>query len=489
MQTTTKAPLDDVGLLSEKLYPGSATVQEEAKDKPVILLVDDDEETREQMKFALDSNYVVVEAGDRRAAVAAVRREAPEAVLLDLSLPPELDSTTEGLATLQEIVRFDPTTKVIIITGNNGHGAAVSAIQLGAYDFVNKPVDLDVLGIILQRAIHLRRLEQECRALQVHAHNAEFDTMVGVSSAMQKVYGVIRRVAGTEIPVLITGENGTGKELVAKAIHRHSTRSEGPFIAINCGAIPEALLESELFGHEKGSFTGAHRQQKGKVEYATRGTLFLDEIGELPLALQVKLLRFLQDGEIERVGGRETISVNARVLAATNVDLREAIAAGRFREDLFYRLSVVQLALPPLRDRGEDALLLAQVFLTRYRDTLNRHVTGLSDQSRAAIGAYPWPGNVRELENRIKRAMIMAVHPLLQPEDLELAYQETGPPPLTLREAKARCERDLIEQALIRANWNISRASEQLGVSRQALSESIKKHGMKRGGDFSSGGV
>lgn len=448
--------------------------------RPVILLVEDDEEIREQMKWSLASTYVVVEAEDRRSATAAVRRESPEAVLLDLGLPPEQDSTLEGLATLQEILRFDPTPKVIIITGNNGRSAALSAIQLGAYDFINKPVALDVLGIILQRAIHLRRIEQECRALQSQAQNGEFETIVGVSPAMQKVYGVIRRVSGTDLPVLITGENGTGKELVARAIHRQSTRKSTPFVAINCGAIPETLLESELFGHEKGSFTGAHRQQKGKVEFAADGTLFLDEIGELPLSLQVKLLRFLQDGEIERVGGREKLSVNARVIAATNVDLQEAIAAGRFREDLFYRLSVVQLALPSLRERGEDALLLAQVFLTRYRDTLNRRITGLSDEARAAIAAYSWPGNVRELENRIKRAIIMAARPMIHPEDLELSHDDSGPTPPTLKEAKARCERDLIEQALIRANWNVSRASEQLGISRQALSESIKKHGLTR---------
>jgi two-component system NtrC family response regulator len=481
MPTSTDPSTDDFDL-QPKTVPDTSIKPAEDLKKPLVLVVEDDEDIRDQVKWALKDDYSLTEAADRRSAVAAVRRDTPDAVLLDLGLPPDRDSSSEGLATLTEILRYDPTIKIIIVTGNSTKSAALSAIQFGAYDFINKPVALDVLGVILQRAIYLRQLEQECRALHAQSLNTEFETIVGVSPAMQKVYEVMRRVAGTDLPVLITGENGTGKELVAKVIHRQSSRREGPFVAINCGAIPENLLESELFGHERGSFTGAHRQQRGKVEYASGGTLFLDEIGELPLNLQVKLLRFLQDGEIERVGGRETIQVNARLVAATNIDLQEAIAGGRFREDLFYRLSVVPLVLPPLRERGEDPVLLAQVFLMRYRDGLNRRITGLSEQARAAIAAYAWPGNVRELENRIKRAIIMARNTLIQPEDLELIYKESAPALPTLREAKAKCERDVIEQALIRVNWNISRASEQLGISRQALSESIRKHGLRRQG-------
>ncbi len=450
-------------------------------EKPVILVVEDDEDIREQMKWGLRASYNITEAWDHRSAVAITRRETPDCVLLDLGLPPDQDSIAQGIAILQEIVRFDPTVKVIITTGNNERNAPISAIQLGAYDFINKPVNLEMIKIILQRAVYLRRIEQECRTLQSQAQQCKFETIIGTSPPMQRVYELIHRVAGTDLAVLVTGENGTGKELVAKAIHRHSTRKEGPFIAINCGAIPEALLESELFGHERGSFTGAHRQQRGKIEYSEGGTLFLDEIGELPLGLQVKLLRFLQDGEIERIGGREKLSINTRIVAATNVNLQEAIECGRFREDLFYRLSVVQLILPPLRERGEDALLLAQACLARFRDDLNPRVSGLSDGARDSICKYPWPGNVRELENRIKRAMIMARQPLIQPEDLELPFEDNSVSlSPTLREAKARCERNVIQQALIRVNWNISRASEQLGVSRQALSESMRKHGLRK---------
>jgi two-component system NtrC family response regulator len=447
---------------------------------PALLLVEDDAEIREQMKWALASEYTVLEAKDRRTALALLRREGPRLVVLDLGLPPAPDVAAEGLAALQEVIQFDPTTKVIVATGNSDRAVAMIAIQSGAYDFIEKPVQLDVLRVILQRAAYLSRLEQENRALQEQVTANGFGELLGESLAMQRIFEMIRRVAASDVPVLITGESGTGKELVAQAIHRHSTRKAGPFIPINCSAIPENLLESELFGHEKGAFTDAHRQQKGKFEYAHGGTLLLDEIGEMPLGLQVKLLRFLQDGQLERVGGREPIMVDTRVLAATNVDLKAAIERGLFRADLFYRLSVIEIPVPPLRERAEDAVMLAQAFSLRYRETLKVRVTGLSDEAKESVRAYAWPGNVRELENRIKRAVVMAKGPMLQPADLELPSSGPAKRPLTLKEARARVEKELIQGALASHHWNISRAAEDLGMSRQALHDCIHKYDLEK---------
>ena len=445
-----------------------------------LLLVEDDAEIREQMKWALASEYTVLEAKDRRSAITLLRRENPRLVVLDLGLPPAPDAASEGLEALQEIIQFDPTTKVIVATGNSDRAVAMIAMQRGAYDFIEKPVQLDVLRVILQRAAYLSRLEQENRALQEQATVNGFGELLGESPPMQGIFEMIRRVAASDVPVLITGESGTGKELVARAIHRHSTRKAGPFVAINCSAIPENLLESELFGHEKGSFTGAHRQQKGKVEYAHGGTLLLDEIGEMPLGLQVKLLRFLQDGQVERVGGRELIMVDTRILAATNMDLKTAIERERFRTDLYYRLSVIEISVPPLRERAEDAVMLAQAFILRYRETLKARVAGMTDEARDAVRAYAWPGNVRELENRIKRAVIMAKGPMLQPADLELPSTGPATRPLTLKEARAKVEKELIQQALSSHNWNISRAAEELGFSRQSLHEFIQRYGLQK---------
>ena len=450
------------------------------KTLPALLLVEDDGDIREQMKWALGSEYTVLEAKDRRSALALLRRETPRLVVLDLGLPPIPDAASEGLAALQEIIQFDPTTKVIVATGNSDRAVALNAIQSGAYDFIEKPVQLDVLRVILQRAAYLSRLEQENRALQEQATANGFGELLGESPPMQRIFEMIRRVAASDVPVLITGESGTGKELVARAIHRHSMRKAGPFIPINCSAIPENLLESELFGYEKGAFTGAHRQQKGKVEYAHGGTLLLDEIGEMPLGLQVKLLRFLQDGQVERVGGREPIMVDTRVLAATNMDLKAALERSLFRTDLFYRLSVIEIAVPPLRERAGDAVMLAQAFTLRYRDTLKARVTGLSDEAREAVRAYAWPGNVRELENRIKRAVIMAKGPMLQPADLELPSFGPAQPPVTLKEARARVEKEFIQEALASHTWNITRAAEELGISRPSLHELIQRYGLQK---------
>jgi two-component system NtrC family response regulator len=449
-------------------------------DKSPLLIVEDDPDILEQMRWALGASHVIYEASDRRAAVALMRREAPPLVLLDLGLPPAAEGASEGLAALQEILQFAPGTKVIVATGNSDRNNALAAVQSGAYDFVQKPVQLDVLKIILERAAHLYRLEQENRALQEQSSAGEFNELIGVSAPMQRIFEMIRRVAGSDVPVLITGDSGTGKELVARAIHQRSGRRDGSFIAINCGAIPENLLESELFGHEKGAFTGAHRQTKGKLEYANGGTLLLDEIGEMPLALQVKLLRFLQDGRLERVGGRESISVDTRLLAATNLNLKEAIQRRLFREDLFYRLSVVEILVPSLQERGEDVVLLAQAFLLRYREAFKSKISGLSEEARASIRNYPWPGNVRELENRMKRAVLMAKAPVLQPSDLELPSHGASKPSITLKEATSKLERDLIQRALTYQNWNICRAAEDLGISRQTLHESIRKHGLEK---------
>jgi two-component system, NtrC family, response regulator len=444
-----------------------------------ILVVEDDPDLLEQMKWALGAEHQLFGAKDQRTALAVVRRENPVIVLLDLGLPPDVDGASEGLATLQEILVFAPRTKVIVITGNSDRANALAAVQGGAYDFIQKPVQLEVLKIILQRASYLSRLEKENRALQERAGNREFHQILGVSSAMQQVFEIIRRVAGSDVSVLITGDSGTGKELVARAIHQISLRKDGPFVAINCGAIPEQLLESELFGHEKGAFTGAHRQMKGKLEYASGGTLLLDEIGEMPLGLQVKLLRFLQDGLLERVGGREAIAVDTRVLATTNVNLKEAIDRRLFRDDLFYRLSVVQIPVPSLKDRGDDVILIAQAFLLRYRDMLNARVSGISEEARAALREHSWPGNVRELENRMKRGVLMAKSAVLQPGDLELPLKGPSKPSITLKSATSELEKNLILQALTYQSWNISRAAEDLGISRQTLHELIKKYGFE----------
>jgi two-component system, NtrC family, response regulator len=426
-------------------------------------------------------------AGTAREALTCAKRHRPALVSLDLGLPPRPDEAAEGLALLEAIRSIDHLTKVIVLTGKTERATALQAIQLGAYDCLQKPVHLEALKLILGRASYVYHVEQDNQRLRQNSMEKGFQDIIGTSTHMQQLFETVRRVAVSDLAVLITGESGTGKELVARAVHRESRQREGPFIAINCGAIPDALLESELFGHEKGSFTGAHIQRKGRIEMAQGGTLFLDEIGELPLSLQVKLLRFLQEQTIERVGGRESIGVDTRVVAATNMLLKEASDRGAFRKDLFYRLSVVQIHVPPLREREADLVLLAQAFLTRYRDELNPSVTGLSAEATGAIREYHWPGNVRELENRIKRALVMAHGATLQPQDLELSLSSAPSASLTLREARSQFEKDLIRQALARSNGNVTRAAEELGVSRQGLHESLQKYGLDNNGRTASG--
>jgi two-component system NtrC family response regulator len=446
---------------------------------PKLLVVEDDPDIREQMRWAFANHFEIREAGDRTSAVAVMGQEHPELVTLDLGLPPSVDDVTEGLATLEQILAIDPLTKIVVVTGNSERVNALKAVQLGAYDFIHKPIQIDALRVVLERAGYLAALERDNKALEEKQAQGPMEEFLGTSEAMQKVFDMIRRVANTDVSVLVLGESGTGKELAARAIHRQSPRKQGPFVAINCGAIPEALLESELFGHERGAFTGAHAQRKGRIEMAQGGTLFLDEIGELSPPLQVKLLRFLQNNQMERVGGRETVEIDVRVVAATNMDLRKAMQEGKFREDLYYRLCGVEVAIPPLRDRGSDILLLAQAFLSRFSAEAHKKLAGFSRQAQQAIEGYHWPGNVRELENRIQRAVIMAEGRQVTSSDLELESAAPGYAGKSLREAREVLERHMIKSALARHKGNITRAAQELGLTRPTLYEFLTKLGLR----------
>ena len=447
-------------------------------DRERLLIVEDNEDIRTQLRYALQGQYHVSLAGTRKEAVALVRELAPSVVTLDLGLPPEPDTAEEGLKALEEILGVGPGTKVVVITGNSDRANALKAVSLGAFDFHLKPVNLDDLRVVLGRATYLRQLERESEQRTRQEERAiSFRDILGTTPRMREIFTVISRVAKTDATVLIEGESGTGKELIARAIHASSPRKNAPFVAINCGAIPDTLLESELFGHEKGSFTGAHIQRKGKIEVASGGTLFLDEIGEMSVPLQVKLLRFLQEREIERVGGREPIHIDVRVLAATNSNLEQGIRKGAFREDLFYRLSVVAIRVPPLRERGEDIVLLANFFLRRAGQSVKRKVR-FSAPGLEALVRYPWPGNIRELENKVQRAVIMATGRSIEPADLELSAVPTDTPLPTLREARSEHERKLVIDALARNRGNISRAAQAVGVSRPTFHEMLTRHGI-----------
>jgi two-component system NtrC family response regulator len=419
-------------------------------------------------------------AGDRESALAELRERKPPVMILDLGLPPHPASVEEGFALLSEALAVDPFLKIVIVTGRAEKEHALKAVSGGAYDILYKPIDIGELRTILRRAHHVAALERENAALQLKADGESFEGMLGTSSRMQDVFATVRKVAGTGVPVLITGESGTGKELVAQAIHRQSQYRNGPFVVINCGAIPENLLESELFGHEKGAYTGAHMQRKGRFELADGGTLFLDEIGELSLPLQVKMLRFLQEQVIERVGGRDQIRVDVRIVAATNKDLRQAMQDGKFREDLFFRLSVVSIYLPALKERDDDVLVLAHAFLQRAVKENRKKITGFTQPAIAAIAAYEWPGNVRELENRVKRAVIMAEGRKVKPVDLELEEPAGRFEGMTLRAARETLEREMILKVLARQKDNITRAAEELGISRPTLYELMEKLGIVR---------
>jgi two-component system NtrC family response regulator len=452
---------------------------------PRLLIIDDDEDIRSQLKWALTQAYEVSLAEDRPSALELFRAERPLVTLLDLGLPPNPGGPEEGLATLSELLAQDRSAKVIILTGQGEKENALRAIGEGAYDFLTKPPEIEEIQRVLKRAVHVASLEREYRHMQSQLLPDTFEGMLGTSPEMQAVFSSIRKVATTDAPVLILGESGTGKEMAALAVHRRSRRKEGPFVAINCGAIPEALLESELFGHEKGSFTGAHAQRVGRIETAATGTLFLDEIGELPLLLQVKLLRFLQEQQIERVGGRRPIHVDTRVIAATNRDLSKAVKEGGFREDLFYRVAVVVLKLPGLREREGDAVLLAQAFLKKFSRESSKEKLRFDPKAVQALRQYAWPGNVRELENRVRRAVIMSEGSRVTAADLEIAEAVEAVVPRTLKEAREAVERELVQQSLRRHGGKISRAAEELGISRPTFYELLAKLGMNRPADES----
>jgi two-component system NtrC family response regulator len=447
-----------------------------SEDPKVLLVVEDDEGLQRQLKWAYDG-YEVVCAGDRRSAIEALRAHEPTVVTLDLGLPPDPDGTDEGFAALEEILRLKPGTKVIVATGHGARESATRAIAMGAYDFYRKPVDIDELGLIVARAFHLHEIEEENRRLETGSAATVLGSIITAAPEMLKVARTIERVASADVSVMLLGASGTGKELLARAVHENSRR-KGDFIAINCAAIPENLLEAELFGYERGAFTGAVKSNVGKIELAEGGTLFLDEVGDIPLALQVKLLRFLQERVIERIGGRQPIPVDTRIVCATHQDLEAMIGDGRFREDLYYRLAEIVVKIPSLAERSGDAVLLARHFVNRFGRELNAAVQLLSPDAIDAVDAYAWPGNVRELENRIKRAVIMADAKTVTAADLDLPSTANGMDalPINLRAAREVADRNAIRHAMSRTENNISGAAKLLGISRPTLYDLLKQY-------------
>jgi two-component system NtrC family response regulator len=449
-----------------------------SQNKPKLLIIEDDPGLQKQLRWSLDA-YEVVVAGDREAALAQIRRHEPAVVTMDLGLPPDPDGSTEGLATLQQILALAPDTRVIVLTGNQDHNNAVKAIGMGAYDFHQKPVDPEVLNLVIQRAFFLHNLQQENRRMQQSQADSPLAGVISRDPGMLKVCRTIEKVAPTSASVMLLGESGTGKEVLARAIHALSPRSKERFMAINCAAIPENLLESELFGYEKGAFTGAAKQTKGKVELAHGGTFFLDEVGDLPMPLQAKLLRFLQERVIERIGGHEEIPVDVRIVCATHQKLKDLCAQGRFREDLYYRLSEIVVTIPPMRQREGDAALLAHHFKNKFCAQESRSSLHFAPDALAAIEAHAWPGNVREMENCIKRAVIMADGNTIVAEDLGLPDVDAEEAPLNLRQVRDEAEYKAIVKALARVDGNIVKASELLGISRPTMYDLMGRHGIK----------
>ena len=452
-----------------------------AEAKPKLLVIEDDPGLQAQLKWAYDDFDVVI-AGDRQAAIAALRAEAPAVVTLDLGLPPDPDGTSEGFAVLDAIMALKPDTKVVVASGHGAHESALEAIRRGAYDFYQKPIDIDTLGLIVARAWKLHGIEAENRRLatRVGEDHTVLGRMITAAPEMMKVARTIERVANADVSVMLLGASGTGKELLARGVHESSARRDGAFVAINCAAIPETLLESELFGHEKGAFTGAVKTTEGKIELADRGTLFLDEVGDIPLPLQVKLLRFLQERTIERIGGRKPIAVDTRIVCATHQNLEAMIGAGTFREDLFYRLAEIVVKIPTLAERAGDAVLLAKHFLARFAREMNPSVKGFAPDALAAIDGWGWPGNVRELENRVKRAVIMAEGKLIGADDLDLSNRDgEGEGVLNLKAAREQADRRMIRQALARTEGNISNTAKLLGISRPTLYDLLKQYDMQ----------
>jgi len=440
-----------------------------------LLIIDDDKGIQKQLKWSL-SDYEVILASDRESAIAAVRRHEPKVVTLDLGLPPDEANASEGLAALQEILTMAPHTKVIVITGNDDRTNALKAIAAGAYDFYQKPIDSDVINVIISRAFSLAEIEEENRTMRAVA-GSDFG-IIGSSEAIERLRMMVKRIAPTEITALLLGESGTGKEVTANAIHLASDRKKKPFIAINCASIPETLLESELFGFEKGAFTGAHKATKGKIECAEGGTLFLDEIGDMPYSLQAKLLRFLQEKRIERLGGRQEIPVDVRVVCATNQNLEEMVREKTFREDLFYRVSEITLNIPPLREREEDVLILAQFFLQRYAQEYKRNVKGFSEDGMSAIKAHRWPGNIRELQNKVKSSVIMSTGTQVTAFDLGFFEHQDSSYELSLnlRAVREQAESLAIQKAYALSDGNMSKTAELLGITRPTLYSLIEKY-------------
>ena len=441
------------------------------------MIVEDDVGLCNQYRWAFPGHETLF-AHDRKQALAMLQREQPKLAILDLGLPPHADGVSEGFATLEQMARGAPELKVIVATSHAERSHALRAVACGAYDFCEKPTEIGLLRTVLDRAQRLAELEEENHRLARAGAPAPLRRIVTGSDAMLRVNRVIERVAPTNVTVLLLGESGTGKELLARAVHELSPRSAQPFVAINCGAIPETLLESELFGHERGAFTGAVKQSIGKIETAHRGTLFLDEIGDLPLPLQVKLLRFLQEQTIERIGGRAPVAVDVRVVSATNAAIEQLVAQGRFRSDLFYRLNAVSVRIPPLRERAGDALLLGRVFLARFNREFGRSLRGFTEAAVAAIDAHAWAGNVRELENRVKRAVVMADGRLVDAHDLELTAPEGGRAEFDLRAARLRVEREVLQRALAHSNNRLAQAAKLMGISRPTLYGLLEAHDM-----------
>jgi two-component system NtrC family response regulator len=448
-----------------------------SQDKKKLLIIEDDPGLQKQLRWSFDA-YEVLVAGDRESALAMVRRHEPAVITMDLGLPPDPDGATEGLATLQQILAMAPDTKLIVLSGNQDRANAVKAIGMGAYDFHQKPADPEMLGLVIQRAFYLHTLQQENRKMLQSQADSPLSGIISRDPGMLKVCRSIEKVAPSSASIMLLGDSGTGKEVLAKALHQLSPRQDKRFVAINCAAIPENLLESELFGYEKGAFTGAAKQTLGKIEMANGGTFFLDEVGDLPMALQAKLLRFLQERVIERVGGRTEIPVDVRIICATHQNLKELASAGRFREDLYYRLSEIVITIPPLRDRVGDTALLAHHFKNKFSAKEGRGSLNFSPDAMAMIEGYPWPGNVREMENCIKRAVIMADGSQITAEDLGLSSEQIQEEPINLRQIREEAEYKAVVKALARADGNIVKASELLGVSRPTLYDLMSRLGI-----------
>ncbi len=445
-------------------------------EKKVLLIIEDDPGLQKQLKWSFEK-YQTIIAGDRKEAITALRRFTPSVVTLDLGLPPDPANASEGLETLKEILQLAPTTKIIVVTGNDERENAIIAVAMGAYDFYQKPIDIDVLTLIIERAFQLDQLEKDNLKLLQNS-NEPLAGIIATSPQMQKLSRMIEKVAPTNVTTLLLGESGTGKEVLAKAIHGLSNRADKPFVAVNCAAIPENLLESELFGYEKGAFTGATKQTKGKIEYANGGTFFLDEIGDLPYSLQAKLLRFIQERVLERLGGRAEIPIDVRIICATHQNVQQLITEGLFREDLYYRINEISVSIPPLRERDGDAIVIATSLLKRFNEENGKNIKGFSKEAAQLIETYEWPGNIRQLENIIKRAVIMADGSIISVDDLEIEPSTEEQIPINLKSVREIAETNAIKRALAYTDNHVSNTAKLLGVTRPTLYALFTKYGI-----------